>query len=228
MLFIRWLFFNHPILRFFLSSAFPLMLLAFPWLSPEVERWVGFIALGFVQSIAAGLVGAGLVLLGSAPFYLIHSRASEKLNRRQRLLSDGVFVSKILWPHRIVSFSLVLGCYFYFHDLTNFESAIVFILTLVQFINYFLKIDSITESLDFLYFVESGVILVVSAALGLVLSMYGLLLFTEPSETPSWNPMDERGLRFLVLFCAAIQAFYQIYLTRKLEKTASILKASNN
>jgi hypothetical protein len=53
--------------------------------------------------------------------------------------------------------------------------------------------------LDFLCFVESGIILVVSAALGLIISIYLLLFMTEPSEVPSWNPMDDRGLRFLML-----------------------------
>ena len=58
-----------------------------------------------------------------------------------------------------------------------------------------------------------------------IISIFFLLFMTEPSEVPSWNPMDDRGLRFLAVFCAAIQSFYQIYLTRKLKRAASILNA---
>jgi hypothetical protein len=226
MLLLRWLFLTHPVLRIFLSSAFPILLLIFPWLSPNVERWVGFIAAGFVHSIGAGFLGAGMVLLVSSPFYFLFPTSNKKLNSRQQLLSDSDFVSKILWPHRIVSFVLVIGSFFYFHDLSNIESIIILFMTLLQFINYFKKRDNVSQGLDFLCFVESGIILVVSAALGLIISIYLLLFMTEPSEVPSWNPMDDRGLRFLMLFCASIQSFYQIYLTRKLNRTAAALKAS--
>lgn len=226
MLLLRWLLINHPFLRIFLSCAFPVMLLIFPWLSPNVEKWFGFIAAGFVQSISAGFLGAGMVLLVSSPFYFLFSTSNKKLNSRQQLLSDSEFVSKILWPHRIISFVLVIGSFLYFHDLNNIESIIILIITSLQFINYFKKRDNISQRLDFLCYVESGIILVVSAGLGLIISIYLLLFMTEPSEVPSWNPMDERGLRFLILFCASIQSFYQIYLTRKLNKTAVALKAS--
>ena len=226
MLLLRWLLINHPVLRILLSCAFPVMLLFFPWLSPNVEKWFGFIAAGFVQSISAGFLGAGMVLLVSSPFYFLFSTSNKKLNSRQQLLSDSEFVSKILWPHRIISFVLVIGSFLYFHDLNNIESIIILIITSLQFINYFKKRDNISQRLDFLCYVESGIILVVSAGLGLIISIYLLLFMTEPSEVPSWNPMDERGLRFLVIFCASIQSFYQIYLTRKLNKTAVALKAS--
>ena len=226
MLLLRWLFISHPVLRIFLSSAFPVMLLIFPWLSPNVEVWVGFIASGFVQSISAGFLGAGMVLLVSSPFYVLFSTSSKKLNIRQKLLSDSNFVSKILWPHRIVSFVLVIGSFFYFHDLSDIESIIILGMTFLQFINYFKTRDNVSQGLDFLCYVESGIILVLSAALGLIISIYFLLFMTEPSEVPTWSPMDDRGLRFLMLFCAAIQSFYQIYLTRKLNKIAVALKAS--
>jgi ABC-type antimicrobial peptide transport system permease subunit len=99
-------------------------------------------------------------------------------------------------------------------------------MTFLQFINYFKTRDNVSQGLDFLCYVESGIILVVSAALGLIISIYLLLFMTEPSEVPSWSPMDDRGLIFLMLFCAAIQSFYQIYLTRKLNKIAVALKDS--
>ena len=222
---ISWFFINHPVLRLILSSVFPIMLLSFPWLSPIVEKWVGFLATGFVQSIFVGLLGAGLVLLVSIPFYFLFSTSDKKLNSRQQLLSDNVFVSKILWPHKIVSFALLLGSFFYFQGLSEIESIIVFFLTFLQFIYYFKRRDNISQGLDFLFYVESGIILVVSAGLGLIISIFFLLFMTEPSEVPSWNPMDDRGLRFLAIFCAATQSFYQIYLTRKLKRAASILNA---
>ena len=143
MLLLRWLLINHPVLRILLSCAFPVMLLIFPWLSPNVEKWFGFIAAGFVQSISAGLLGAGMILLVSTPFYFLFSTSNKKLDSRQQLLSDSDFVSKILWPHRIVSFALLVGSFIYFHNPSDIESVIVFVLTFLQFIYYFKKRDNV-------------------------------------------------------------------------------------
>lgn len=225
MLLLRWLFLTHPVLRLFSSCCFPFMLLFYPWLSPSLDKWGGFLAAGFIQSISAAFLSAGIVLLFSSPFYVISSSSNKKLKlRHHQLLSDINFVSKILWPHRVLSFSLVIGSFFYFHDLSDIESIIILAITVLQFINYFKKRDNLSQGLDLLFFVESGIILTVSSALGLIISFCFLIFMTVPSEIPSWDPMDDRGLRFLIVFCAAIQSFYQIYLTGKLNKMADILK----
>ncbi len=201
------------------------MLLIFPWLPPDGERWVGFLAAGFVQSIGAGFLGAGTVLLFSIPFYLFYSPLKKELNSRQKLLADSDFVSRILWPHRIVSFGLLIGSFFYFHNISEKESVMVLVLTLLQFIIYFKKRDNVSQTLDFLSYIESGIILVVSAALGLIISIYFILFMTEPKEDTIWIPMDDRGLGLLLIFCAAIQSLYQIHLNRKLNRSASVINA---
>lgn len=219
MVLLRWLMLSQPIIRQILLVAFPLLLMLYPWLPETVSWWGAWIALGVVQGIASAFVGAAVVLFVAIPFYMYSRRQDLIHGSREELLHDDRFLTRLIWPQRIVGFAVLLYGFFSFADMSLFEIRVIFALTIWQFFSYVAYAPLLTQRLNFLRMIENGIILLVSV--GLAVALGGLIII---ALYPDWMPSTEESIGIGSLFCATIYMAYQEYLNRKHMKMAQRLK----
>ena len=226
MLLLRWLILTHPIFRSMILIGFLGLLIGFPWLPRGIEEWGSFIAFGFNQAIAASFISAGVILLLSIPFYFFGNHHNPSSTSRIGLLNGYRFVLKWIWPHRVFSLIVLILGFIYFADLSESQAQIVFGLTLVSFFYYQRSADSVTLGLNFLRFIECGIILIVSAGLGFVVYAHAYLVMLSGDSPKDLSSAQARLQSFLMIFCAAVQVLYQEYLARKLSRMERVVRAS--
>ena len=103
------------------------------------------------------------------PLYFAKCKKVDSATNTKSLLDEINFLSKLNWPRRILSFTLLIISFFFWKGYSDDEAQIIFTLSLINLIFYFKKVDSLTEKLNFLHFVENGIILLISTALAFVI-----------------------------------------------------------
>lgn len=218
MFLLRWMFLSHPFFRIVVLFLFSILLLSFSWLPADFEYWGKFIALGYVQGIAASFLASGVVLLLFTPLYFIKNNKPDRSLKTAVLLDDIDFLTQLTLPHRILSLVILLASFFFWKGYTDLESQIIFTLSLVNLLFYFKKVDSLTEKLNFLRFVENGVILLTSIGLAYALFYLSLLFIDNKKLISDPEALSNTTTSFVAIFSATVLAWYQEYLNRKMAK----------
>jgi hypothetical protein len=210
---LRWLFLSAPALRIVLLGMVCSLLLFFYWLPDDIKEIGSWISFGYLQSIAAAFLSASVILLMAMPTYA--------LKENKTTITDYVHISKWIWPHRILTIAVLIYGHLTFSNVHETEGKIIFGLSILQFLLYSTNISLMFQNLNIMRYVEAGIILIVAAGFGIILSLYFVLISGKVND-----PFDDKGLQFLFIFCAFIMATYEIYLNRKLNRLAQELSKS--